>query len=188
MAATLQLLRETNLVMELRRGTFDVVVDGKGVGSIDSHQTIEVPIEPGHHTLQVKAGRYTSGRLPFDAADGEIVGFAAVAPGPGPSTSRPSSSRTWRSRSSTSNQRSEFAASCASPPSSVWRQSAHALPPLPLPLRRGRRAASPSTQHQPPLLPEFCAAPYAGRSASLRAGSPAVLVDGAPARDVTGHP
>ena len=83
MAATLQLLRETNLVMELRRGTFDVVVDGKGVGSIDSHQMIEVPIEPGHHTLQVKAGRYTSGRLPFDAADGEIVNF------------RCSGARTW---------------------------------------------------------------------------------------------
>ncbi len=74
MAATLKLAREASM-MELRRGTFDVVVDGKGVGSIDMHDTIEVPIERGHHTLQVRAGRYTSGRRSFDAADGEIVNF-----------------------------------------------------------------------------------------------------------------
>ena len=61
--------------MELRRGPFHVLLDGNDVGSIDRHQTIEVPVEPGHHTLQVKAGRYTSGRRPFDTADGEIVNF-----------------------------------------------------------------------------------------------------------------
>jgi len=75
MAATLQLVRETGSLMELRRGTFRVLLDGNDVGSIDRHQTIKVPVEPGHHTLQVKAGRYTSGRRPFDAADGEIVNF-----------------------------------------------------------------------------------------------------------------
>ena len=75
MVTTLQLVREKNLVMELRRDTFRVLLDGNDVGSIDSHQTIEVPIEPGHHTLQVKTGRYTSGPRPFDAADGEIVNF-----------------------------------------------------------------------------------------------------------------
>ena len=75
MVATLRLVREQNLVMELRRGTFRIVLDGNDVGSIDSHQTIEVPIEPGHHTLQVKTGRYTSGLHPFDAADGETDNF-----------------------------------------------------------------------------------------------------------------
>jgi energy-coupling factor transporter ATP-binding protein EcfA2 len=75
MAATLQLVRETGSLMELRRGPFHVLLDGNDVGSIDRHQTIEVPVEPGHHTLQVKAGRYTSGRRPFDTADGEIVNF-----------------------------------------------------------------------------------------------------------------
>ena len=75
MAATLQLVRETGSLMELRRGPFHVLLDGNDVGSIDRHQTIKVPVEPGHHTLQVKAGRYTSGRRPFDAADGEIVNF-----------------------------------------------------------------------------------------------------------------
>ncbi len=75
MAATLQLVRETSGLMELRRGTFQVLLDDKDVGSIDRDQTIEVPLEPGHHTLQVKTGRFTSERRPFDTGDGEIVNF-----------------------------------------------------------------------------------------------------------------
>jgi hypothetical protein len=76
-AATLQLVRE-GFGIELRRGTFQVVLDGNAVGSIERHQTIEVPVEPGHHTLQVKAGRYTSRRRPFDTADGETVSFRCM--------------------------------------------------------------------------------------------------------------
>jgi hypothetical protein len=73
-AATLQLLRE-GLAMELRRGPFEVLLDGNDIGSIEMHQTIEIPIEPGHHTLQVKAGRYGSKHRPFDAADRGIAKF-----------------------------------------------------------------------------------------------------------------
>ena len=74
MTATLQLVRK-GLAMELRRGTFHVLLDGNDIKTIESHQTIEVPIEPGHHTLQVKEGRYTSGQRIFDAADGDMVNF-----------------------------------------------------------------------------------------------------------------
>jgi hypothetical protein len=73
-AATLQLVRE-GVGMELRRGTFHVVLDHNEVASIEGKQTIEVPLEPGHHTLQVKVGRYTSRRLTFDADEGEVVNF-----------------------------------------------------------------------------------------------------------------
>ena len=59
--------------MELRRGTFHVLPDNTDVGSIDMHHGLEVRIEPGHHTLQVKVGRCTSGRYPSDVADGETV-------------------------------------------------------------------------------------------------------------------
>ena len=75
MAATLQLVRETSGLMELRRGPFHVLLDGNEVGSIDREQTIEVPVEPGQHTLQVKTGRYTSARRAFEAADAEVVNF-----------------------------------------------------------------------------------------------------------------
>ena len=72
-AATLQLVRETGGLMELRRGTFHVLLDGNDVGSIDRHQTIEVPIEPGHHTLQVTLRISTGWTSPDDL---KTAGFA----------------------------------------------------------------------------------------------------------------
>ncbi|MGH9054435.1 MAG: hypothetical protein ACRDYY_00995 [Acidimicrobiales bacterium] len=81
MTATLHLVRERSLAMgfwpiaELRRGTFHVLLDGTDVGTVEMHGTIDVPIEPGLHTLQVKDGRSTSSQRSFDAADGAIVNF-----------------------------------------------------------------------------------------------------------------
>lgn len=72
--ATLRLTREATGI-ELRRGTFDVSIDGKPVKAIDRHETIEIPIEPGHHTLQIRSGRYSSHENTFDATDDEIVNF-----------------------------------------------------------------------------------------------------------------
>lgn len=77
MAATLQLVRE-GFGIELRRGTFHVLLDGNDVASIEWHQTIDVTIEPGRHALQLKAGRYSSRRRHFDTADGEIVNFRCI--------------------------------------------------------------------------------------------------------------
>ena len=74
MTATLELTRE-GFGIELRRGAFQVLLDGTDIASIERHGTVEEPVEPGHHTLQVAAGRYTSGTLSFDAADGEVVSF-----------------------------------------------------------------------------------------------------------------
>ncbi|HEX3784276.1 MAG TPA: hypothetical protein VHX38_31850 [Pseudonocardiaceae bacterium] len=74
MSAMLKLKRE-GLFIELRRGQFDAVVDGNRVGSLESHETIEVPIDPGHHTIHIRAGRYSSRAHAFDAADGELVAF-----------------------------------------------------------------------------------------------------------------
>jgi hypothetical protein len=59
----------------IMRGTFDVVVDGKSAGSIKWHETIETPVEPGRHTLQVRKGRYSSRVKTFDAAEDEFVAF-----------------------------------------------------------------------------------------------------------------
>ncbi|MDP9102045.1 MAG: hypothetical protein M3N21_07870 [Actinomycetota bacterium] len=60
---------------EVRRGTFDVVVDGERVGSVDMNDTVELPIESGDHTLQVRSGRNLSRTLTFDATDGQVVAF-----------------------------------------------------------------------------------------------------------------
>jgi hypothetical protein len=75
MASTLQLNRATDYVMELRRGTFHVLLDGKDVGSIERNSTIELPVESGQHTLQVKEGRFTSPERTFDSANGDTVNF-----------------------------------------------------------------------------------------------------------------
>jgi hypothetical protein len=67
--------RETPFAFELRRGVFEIEVDGKSVGSIESHGTFEASVEPGHHTLRMRAGRYSSRAHDFDAADGGVVSF-----------------------------------------------------------------------------------------------------------------
>jgi hypothetical protein len=74
MSGTLKLTHSA-MGVEVRRGTFDAVVDGERVGSLEMNDTIEIPIEPGHHTLQVCNGRNSSRTLTFDAAEGQIVAF-----------------------------------------------------------------------------------------------------------------
>jgi hypothetical protein len=72
--ATLRLTHKA-IGVEVRRGTFDVLVDGERIGSVEMNDTIETPVEPGHHTLQVRNGRNSSGTQTFDAAEGEVVAF-----------------------------------------------------------------------------------------------------------------
>jgi hypothetical protein len=75
MSSTLTLKREATGAMELRRSPFEIVLDGQPAGSIDRKQTVEVPVDPGPHTLQVKTGRYSSPVRTFDAADGANINF-----------------------------------------------------------------------------------------------------------------
>jgi hypothetical protein len=72
--ATIKLTRQT-IGLEVRRGTFDVFVDGAQVASIEMNDTIEMQVEPGRHTLQIRNGRNTSRTKTFDAADGQIVAY-----------------------------------------------------------------------------------------------------------------
>jgi hypothetical protein len=73
-SAMLRLTRQTAGI-ELRRGSFEIAIDGKSVGSITYGETVETPLEAGHHTLRIRKGRYSSRDHSFDAADGEIVSF-----------------------------------------------------------------------------------------------------------------
>jgi hypothetical protein len=75
MSPTVILERETVRIVELRREPFQIIVDGSPAGSIERNQTVELPVEPGPHTLQVRAGRYSSHTHSFDAADGTYVRF-----------------------------------------------------------------------------------------------------------------
>jgi hypothetical protein len=80
MSATLRLTRKHPL-MELRRGPFEIELDGNSVGSINKlHETVEIPVESGHHTLRIRSGRYSSPECSFDVADGEVVDFRTRGP------------------------------------------------------------------------------------------------------------
>jgi hypothetical protein len=71
---TLRLTRE-GFGIELRRGLFEITLDGTAVGTIAHGDTAEVPLAPGPHVLRIRAGRYSSGRHGFDSADGDVVDF-----------------------------------------------------------------------------------------------------------------
>jgi hypothetical protein len=74
MTATLQLTRKWGSVTD--RGKWRILLDGTTAGSIDRQETVELPIEPGHHTLRVKrSDRFASRERSFDAADGQHVRF-----------------------------------------------------------------------------------------------------------------
>ncbi len=72
-SATLRLTYEAN-GEEVRRGTY-VVVDGKQVDSVEVNDSIEMVVEPGRHSLQIRDGRKSSSTEAFVAAEGELVAF-----------------------------------------------------------------------------------------------------------------
>jgi hypothetical protein len=73
-SATLKLTRET-FGIELRRGTFEITIDDRSAGSIKNNETVDTSLDPGHHTLQLRAGRYSSQARSFDVAEGTIATF-----------------------------------------------------------------------------------------------------------------
>jgi hypothetical protein len=79
MSATLKLTRE-GFGIELRRGSFEVSVDGSRVGTLAYGETFETSVEPGRHTLGVRVGRYSSRDHSFDAADGQVASFHCHGP------------------------------------------------------------------------------------------------------------
>lgn len=71
----LRVIRE-GVGIELRRGRFEVVVDGTSVGALEArHDSVEIPIDPGNHALRIKAGRYASPTRTFEAEGDEVVNF-----------------------------------------------------------------------------------------------------------------
>jgi hypothetical protein len=74
MTATLKLTHRT-IGVEVRRGPYDVFVDGNSVASLKLNETIDVAVEPGPHALRLRSGRNSSRTKTFDAAEGETVAF-----------------------------------------------------------------------------------------------------------------
>lgn len=74
MSATLTVTHK-GIGAEVRRSPYDIVVDGQPVGSVEMNGTVEIAVEAGRHTVQVRSGRKSSRPEMFDAAEGETVAF-----------------------------------------------------------------------------------------------------------------
>jgi hypothetical protein len=77
MAATLRVTHKA-IGTEVRRDPYEILVDGQRAGAVKMNDTVELPIEPGHHTVQLRDGRKSSSAESFDAAEGETVAFRAT--------------------------------------------------------------------------------------------------------------
>ena len=74
MSATLKLTHKA-IGAEVRRAPYEVLVDGQPVGLVEMNDSIEVAVEPGQHTVQIRDGRKCSRAENFDIGQGETVAF-----------------------------------------------------------------------------------------------------------------
>lgn len=74
MSATLKVTHKS-IGVEVRRGTYDIVVDGATVGTVKMNRTTSVPVDAGRHTVRVRHGRTSSRPKSFDAVDGQAIEF-----------------------------------------------------------------------------------------------------------------
>ena len=74
MTATLKVTHKA-IGIEVRRGTYDILVDGVSAGTVSMNHTTVIPIAPGRHTLQVRDGRKSSRRRTIDVVDGQTIAF-----------------------------------------------------------------------------------------------------------------
>ncbi len=72
--AFIRLSRE-GVGIELLRGRFEVLVDGRRVAEVAWGETVEITVEPGEHLLQIRSGRYGSRTQRFKLRDQEVVNF-----------------------------------------------------------------------------------------------------------------
>jgi hypothetical protein len=74
MSATLKLTR--GWIGIYSHHPFEITLDGTVIGTVPRQQTVELPIEHGHHTLRLRAGRQISPERALDATDGQTVTFS----------------------------------------------------------------------------------------------------------------
>jgi hypothetical protein len=91
--ATLKLVRE-GAGIELPHGPFEIQLDGRSADSITHHQTVDMPLAPGDHTLRLRKGRYSSQEPSSVSPMAKSSTSAPTGPWSGHATSRPSSSPT----------------------------------------------------------------------------------------------
>ena len=79
--ATVRLVRKwSGIGIGAQSEQWNIAIDGIVVGSIANKETVEVAVEPGHHTLRLGSGRHRSAERSLDVAQGEVAGFSCHGP------------------------------------------------------------------------------------------------------------
>jgi hypothetical protein len=79
MPATLKLTRRSFPLENLNvvgRRPFEITLDGTVLGAVRNRETVELPVDAGHHTLRLREGHRVSPDRSFEATDGETIAFA----------------------------------------------------------------------------------------------------------------
>ena len=75
MTATLHLSRTWGGVADRDRD-WQVIVDGAAAGSLPKRKSVEIPVEPGRHTVRVQSSaRFLSRERSFEVADEGVTSF-----------------------------------------------------------------------------------------------------------------
>jgi hypothetical protein len=94
MPATLKVTHKA-IGAEVRRRPYDVVVDGERAGSVEMNRTIEIPVEPRRHTLQVRSDETRAALRPSTPPRTRSSPFGAQERGSCRSFSHPFSCPDW---------------------------------------------------------------------------------------------
>ncbi len=79
--ATVRLVRKwSGIGIGAQNEEWNIAIDGIVVGSIANKETVEVAVEPGHHTLRLGSGRHRSAQRSLDVVQDEVVGFSCYGP------------------------------------------------------------------------------------------------------------
>jgi hypothetical protein len=79
--ATVRLVRAwSGIGIGAQNEQWNIAIDGIVVGSIANKETVEVAVEPGHHTLRLGSGRHRSAQRSLDVAQDEVAGFSCHGP------------------------------------------------------------------------------------------------------------
>jgi len=76
--ATLRLTRRSGGITE-RDVAWQITLDDTAAATIPRGQTVELSIERGYHTLEIRSERHHSPQRSFQAAEGEVVDFSCRA-------------------------------------------------------------------------------------------------------------
>jgi hypothetical protein len=79
--ATVRLVRTwSGIGIGAQSEQWNIAIDGIVVGALANKETVEVAVEPGHHTLRLGSGRHRSAERSLEVAQDEVAGFSCHGP------------------------------------------------------------------------------------------------------------